>query len=119
MKYDLRITIYEVRIMRLDSMSKEVDMLVRMFAAAGVDCREVNVLEMSGSVTHAVFKGADFFIKVVMRSRSPEDKFDVNDVLLRAEDGEEVDTMVIAKEKVAEFFERTEVRGSEDGKEGE
>ncbi len=66
-------------------MSKEVDMLVRMFAAAGVDCREVNVLEMSGSVTHAVFKGADFFIKVVMRSRIPEDKFDVNDVLGKEE----------------------------------
>ena len=37
---------------------------------------------------------------------------------LRAEDGEEVDTMVIAKEKVREIFERTKVRGSEDGKEG-
>ena len=37
---------------------------------------------------------------------------------LRAEDGQEVDTMVIAKEKLLEFFERTKVRGSEDGKEG-
>ena len=37
---------------------------------------------------------------------------------LRAEDGQEVDTMVIAKEKVLELFERTKVRGSEDGKEG-
>lgn len=36
---------------------------------------------------------------------------------LLAEDGQEVDTMVIAKEKVLEFFERTKVRGSEDGKE--
>ena len=36
---------------------------------------------------------------------------------LRAEDGQEVDTMVIAKEKVLELFERTKVRGSEDGKE--
>lgn len=37
---------------------------------------------------------------------------------LRAEDGQEVDTMVIAREKVMELFERTKVRGSEDGKEG-
>ncbi len=37
---------------------------------------------------------------------------------LRAEDGQEVDTMVIAREKVLELFERTKVRGSEDGKEG-
>ena len=36
---------------------------------------------------------------------------------LRAEDGQEVDTMVIAKEKVLELFERTKVRGSEDGRE--
>ena len=35
---------------------------------------------------------------------------------LRAEDGQEVDTMVIAKEKVLELFERTKVRGSEDGR---
>lgn len=35
---------------------------------------------------------------------------------LRAEDGQEVDTMVIAKEKVLELFGRTKVRGSEDGK---
>lgn len=35
---------------------------------------------------------------------------------LRAEDGQEVDTMVIAKEKVLELFERTKVRGS-DGRE--
>lgn len=33
---------------------------------------------------------------------------------LRAEDGQEVDTMVVAKEKVLELFGRT--RGSEDGK---
>lgn len=37
----------------------------------------------------------------------------------RAEDGQEVDTMVIAKEKVLELFGRTKVRSSEDGKEGE
>ena len=36
---------------------------------------------------------------------------------LRAEDGQEVDTMVIAKEKVVALFERTKVRGSEHRKE--
>lgn len=40
----------------------------------------------------------------------------IEEGLLQAEDGEEVNTMVIAKEKVLELFGRTKVRGSEDGK---
>lgn len=41
----------------------------------------------------------------------------IEEGLLQAEDALGVNTLALAKEKVLEFFERTKVRGSEDGKE--
>ena len=41
----------------------------------------------------------------------------IEEGLLQAEDALGVNTLALAKEKVLELFERTKVRGSEDGKE--
>lgn len=77
-------------------------------------------------------RSTNYDLRIVMKTINMGDKVELTalqlvyllddameTLCLRAEDGEEVDTMVIAKEKVLELFGRTEVRGSEDGKEGE
>lgn len=74
-------TSYDLRVMKLDVMSREVNLLVRMFSAAGVEVQEVNVLGMSGAESLAVFNGKDLFIKLWVRSKRPEDKGDDRNVL--------------------------------------
>ena len=67
--------------MKLDVMSREVNLLVRMFSSAGVEVQEVNVLGMSGAESLAVFNGKELFIKVLVRSKRPGDKGDDRNVL--------------------------------------
>lgn len=74
-------TSYDLRVMKLDVMSREVNLLVRMFSAAGVEVQEVKVLGMSGEESLAVFNGKDLFIKLWVRSKRPEDKGDDRNVL--------------------------------------